>query len=153
MNYCWVLLGMHKAPELVQLAFNDMEVAPQGKHHQAAVWSGSLHPCATGVFVDLDNTSRRPDRIACRQCPHRPLKNRWVCVQVQVSCPLPDRPLCSARPASRLSLAMTTAVFDQLSLGERASIIPAAPIRTVERLPVHVVLLDEVTLLHRACNN
>src|SRR4029450_9078094 len=61
-----VLLGMHKAPEFVQLAFDDMEVSPQVQHHQAAVLGRSIQPCTHGIFVDLDDTCRRADRITFR---------------------------------------------------------------------------------------
>src|SRR5215831_15870252 len=44
-------------------------------------------------------------------------------------------------------------MLDQLSLQERAPIISAISVRTVERLPVHFVLLEKVALLHRECNN
>jgi hypothetical protein len=85
-----VLLGTHKAPEFVQLAFDDMKVSPEVKHHQSAVLSRSIQPCTHGIFVDLDDACRRSDRIAFRSCPHRRLKNRWVCVQVQVRGPISD---------------------------------------------------------------
>jgi hypothetical protein len=52
-----------------------------------------------------------------------------------------------------LFLAVTTAILDQESLQERTPIIPAIPVRTVERLPVHFALLEKVALLHRECNN
>jgi hypothetical protein len=38
------LLGMHKAPEFVQLAFEDMEVSPQLEHDQAAVLCCPIQP-------------------------------------------------------------------------------------------------------------
>jgi hypothetical protein len=66
---------MHKAPEFVQLAFEDMEISPQVEHDQAAVLRGSIQPCTNRVFIDLDDPCRRPDRISFRQCPHRCLKN------------------------------------------------------------------------------
>ena len=49
-----VLLGMYKAPEFVQLAFDDMEVTPQVKHHQSAVLGRSIQPCTHGIFVKQD---------------------------------------------------------------------------------------------------
>ena len=61
-----VLLGMHKAPEFVQLTFNDMEVAPQVKHHKSAVLGRAIQPGTHGIFVDLDDACRRADRIAFR---------------------------------------------------------------------------------------
>ena len=61
-----VLLGMHKAPEFVELTFNDMEVAPQVKHHQSAVLGRAIQPCTHGIFVDLDDASRRAARISFR---------------------------------------------------------------------------------------
>src|SRR4029450_8075654 len=66
-----VLLGMHKAPECVQLACNDMEITPQGKHHQAAVLGRSIQPWKSRIFVDLDDLCRRTDRIAFCSGPHR----------------------------------------------------------------------------------
>lgn len=56
-----VLLGMHKAPECVELAFDDMEIAPQVQHHQAAVLGRAIQPCTHSIFVDLDNACRRAD--------------------------------------------------------------------------------------------
>ena len=94
-----VLLGMHKAPEFVELAFDDMEVSPQIKQHQAAVLGRSIQPCTYSIFVNVDDAGRRSDRIAFRSCPHRRLKNRWVCVQVQVGCPISDRYRRLASPA------------------------------------------------------
>ena len=47
-----VVLGMHKAPEFVELAFDDMEVAPQVKQHQAAVLGRSIQPCTYSIFVN-----------------------------------------------------------------------------------------------------
>jgi len=61
-----VLLGMHKAPEFVELAFDDMEVAPQVKHHQSAVLGRSIQPCTHSIFVDLDDACRRSDGISFR---------------------------------------------------------------------------------------
>jgi len=54
-----VLLGMHKAPEFVQLAFDDMEVSPQVQHHQAAVLGCSIQLRTHSIFVDLDDACRR----------------------------------------------------------------------------------------------
>jgi hypothetical protein len=85
-----VLRGMHNAPEFVQLAFDDLEVSPEVTHHQSAVLGRSIQPCAHGIFVDVDDACRRSDRMAFRSCPHRRLKNRWVCVQVQVGGPISD---------------------------------------------------------------
>lgn len=77
-----VLLGMHKAPEFVQLTFDAMEVAPQVKHHQSAVLGRAIKPCTHGIFVNLDDAGRRADRISFRSGPHRHLKNGWVGVQI-----------------------------------------------------------------------
>jgi hypothetical protein len=44
-------------------------------------------------------------------------------------------------------------MLDEVSLQERTPIIPATPVRTVERLPVHGALLEKVTFLHRECGN
>ena len=148
-----VLLGMHKAPEFVQLAFDDMEVTPQVKHHQSAVLGRSIQPCTHSIFVDLDDACRCSDRISFRSCPHRHLKNGWVCMQIQVGCPISERHRRFASFAPRLFLAVTTAILDQESLQERTPIIPATPVRTAEGLPVHFVLLEKVALLHRECNN
>jgi len=144
---------MHKAPELVQLAFNDMEVAPQGKHHRSAVLGRSIQPCTHGIFVHLDDACRRTDRIAFCSCPHRRSKNGRVGMQIQVHCPISDRHRRFASFAPRLFLAVTTAILDQESPQERTPIIPATPVRTVEGLPVHCALLEKGALLHRECNN
>src|SRR5712691_12778012 len=107
-----VLFGMHKAPEFVELAFDDMEVWPQVKHHQSAVLGRSIQPYTYGIFVDLDDACRRADRIAFRSCLHRHLKNGWVCMQIQVGCPISDRHRRFASFAPRLFLAVTTAILD-----------------------------------------
>ena len=148
-----VLLGMYKAPEFVQLAFHDLEVTPQVQQHQSAVLGRSIQPCTHGIFVDLDDTCRRADRIAFRSCPHRHLKNGRVGMQIQVRCPISDRHRRFTSFAPRLFLAVTTTILDQVPLQERTPIIPATPVRTVERLPVHFALLEKGTLLHRECDN
>jgi hypothetical protein len=85
-----VWLGMHKAPEFVQLAFDDMQVSPQVQPHPSAVLSRSIPPCTHGIVVDLDEACRRSDRLAFRSCPHRRLKHRWVYGQVQGGGPRSD---------------------------------------------------------------
>jgi len=114
-----MLLGMHKAPECVQLACNAMEGTPQGKHHQAAGLGRSLQPWTHGIFVDSDDTCRRVDRIAFCSCAYRHLNNGWVGMQIQVRNPISDRHRRVASFAPRLFLALTTAMLDGVSLRER----------------------------------
>jgi hypothetical protein len=148
-----LLLGMHKAPACVQLAGHDLEGTPQGKPHQAAVWGRSLQPCPHGIFVDSDDTGRRADRIACCSCAHRHLKNGWGGMQIHVRCPISNRHRRFASLAPRLFLAVTPAMLDEGSLQARTPRIPATPVRTGERLPVHGALHEKVTIRHRACDN
>ena len=147
------LLGMHKAPELVQLACNDMEVAPQGKQHQSAGLGRAIQPWTHGICVNVDDACRRTDRLAFGSGPPRHLKPGGGGRQLQGRCPRADRHRRFASLAPRLFLAVTTAMLDQEARQERTPIIPATPVRTVEGLPVHGALLEKGALFHRACNN
>src|SRR4030095_10019970 len=43
-------LGVHETPQLVELAFSDVEVGPQGEHDHTAVACDPLQPSADRVF-------------------------------------------------------------------------------------------------------
>ena len=74
-------LGMHKAPELVQLAFDDMDVQLQVEHHQSAVLSCSIEPFTSGVILyRFDDAGAVALIELLRLRPHRRLRNRRVCV-------------------------------------------------------------------------
>lgn len=55
--------GMDNAPEVVQLAFEDMAIAPPVAHDQTAGLCGSIPPGTNGVFVDP--RMRAAARIEC----------------------------------------------------------------------------------------
>jgi hypothetical protein len=71
-----VLLGRHKAPEFVELTFNDLEVAPEVQHHQAAVLGRAIQPGTPGLFVDLDDV----DLSGSHGLPLRPASpsQKWL---------------------------------------------------------------------------
>jgi hypothetical protein len=83
-----VLLGMHETPELVQLALQHMQIAPEVEHHPAAMLRRTIQPGTHGVLVNLHDAGRRTDRISFRQGPDRRLENRLVGVQIQVGRPI-----------------------------------------------------------------
>jgi len=121
-------------------AFDDMEVAPQIKHHQSAVLGRTRHLCRLGRCV--------PSRGShCLLLMSAPPSQKWLGRR--------------AGPCRRSHLWSLHAfrmprrelVADPLSLQERAPILPASPVRTGERLPVHFVLLEQGMWHHRECHN
>ena len=52
--------GMHETPQLVELAFGDVEVVPQGEHDRTAVACDPIQPSADRIFVHLHDPRRGP---------------------------------------------------------------------------------------------
>ncbi len=135
-----LLFGMDKAPQLVQLAFAHGQVLPQIQHHPPTLLGRSVQPRAGRIFIDLDNPPGRPQRIALRQRADGGFKLRRLGIKFKIGGVHAQRHTPATCPAQRLLLAPRCTVLDQQALIEWATIIGTAPIRTVERVPVHSIL-------------
>jgi hypothetical protein len=74
------LFGMYETPQLVELAFADMQIVPEIQHDYATVARHPMQPGTDRVLVHLDDSRGRAQRIAFRQRAHCGLKNRWISI-------------------------------------------------------------------------
>jgi len=63
-----LLFGMHKAPQLVQLAFSHRERLPQIEHDLVTKQCNSVQLGTGRIFIDLDDSRGRAERIPFGQC-------------------------------------------------------------------------------------
>jgi len=79
-----LLFGMHKAPQLIQLAFSQRQVLPQREHDQPAMQRRAVQPRTGCIFVDLDNPPGRAQRIAFRQRTDGSFEKLWWSIEFKI---------------------------------------------------------------------
>jgi len=137
------LFGMDKAPQFIQLALRRRQLPPQGQHHRPALARRSIQPGTDLVFIRLDNPRRRSQRIPLRQRAQGNLEFHRIRPQAVVGGTVVQGHATSTGLAAGLRFAPATAIANQPRDFERFSIILAAKVRAIQRLPVQASILNE----------
>jgi hypothetical protein len=133
---------MNEAPQFVQLAFCNMQLAPQVQCDSTTMQSGAIQLSTHGIFVDLYNAPRGTDGSSFRQGAHGGLKNSCFTFQTIVGGCIAQDHTTSASFTKRLRLTMIETIFDQFTQSKWNPVILTAFVRAIKRVPIHFRILD-----------